>query len=132
MAHDGKPLPADVLVFVASLPAAVLASCRPARGGGGYVASVDYGPSGNAGDPPATQYADSRDAACEKVKAWILDDLSCCGHLGQREYQPHWTAFDVRYRLGVYWREKAKKAGMASQPDNGTGTTQSDLTDDSG
>lgn len=124
MANDGKPLPARVLAFVASLPAAVLARASR-RTRGGWLATVDCGPSAHVSDAAPLEYAETAEQACEQVKAWLLDDLAARGRCGNPRYQPHWSEFDVRYRLGTYWRQKAKVASGADPA--APATTQSQL-----
>lgn len=114
MANRNQPLDQSILDFVQALPAAVFAQVRK-EVSGRYSAFLDLGPKTYVSDasPGGCGGATPLDA-CEALKAWLLDDLSCGGRLGKRRYQPHWDGYDTRYRLGEHWL--AKQARLAANP----------------
>lgn len=105
MANKNQPLAAEIIAFVAGFPSASMARCHQTERGN-FVAVVDCGPRGYASDADMPEYGKTAAEACDRVKAHLLDDLECGGLLGKRRYQPHWDAFDIRYRLGRHWEEK--------------------------
>lgn len=105
MANNYQRHTDEILSFVSAFPAEVLTKVRP-TGRGGFVATVDVGPQSYVSDADMPEYAATAQEACEKVKRHLLDDLACGGQWGKRHYQPHWDAYDVRYRLGRHWEEK--------------------------
>lgn len=115
MANRNQPHTAELIAFVAAFPAEVLAMVRP-TGRGSFVATVDVGPKSYVSDADMPEYAATAQEACEKVKLHLLDDLACGGQLGKRHYQPHWDAYDIRYRLGQYWTEKQASLAEGATP----------------
>lgn len=113
MANRYQPHSAEILAFVSAFPAEVLARVRP-TGRGGFVATVDVGPKAYVSDADMPEYAATAQEACEKLKRSLLDDLACGGRWGKRHYQPHWDAYDLRYRLGEHWEAKQAVSQIAA------------------
>jgi len=104
-----------LVAFISQFPADVLARVhRVELVDSIYLATVDCGPTACVIDATAPHYATTPQEACEKVKAWLLDDIGCDGKLGNRSLQPHWSAYHIKNRLGVHWQSK-----LDSSVDNG-------------
>lgn len=101
-----KPLPDSTVTPLRKLPAIVFCAFRVEDDG--VIAVLDVGPDRVVGDacPMGYKGATAYEAA-EHMKAWLMDDLSRQGKLGKIQYQPHWSDYDIVYRLGKYWHERA-------------------------
>ena len=104
-----KPFPQDDIDAAASYEASVIARARPNNGG--WFATIDIGPDTRISDAVPQAYAGTEQEACEKIKEWLLDDMAASGRLGKKQFQPHWSSYDMKYRLMKYWDEK-----MAANP----------------
>lgn len=106
MRNYKKPLPDSIVTTLRKLPAIVFCAFRVEDEG--ITAVLDVGPDRIVGDacPMGYRGATAYEAA-EHMKAWLMDDLSCQGKLGKIQYQPHWSEYDILYRLGKYWQERA-------------------------
>jgi hypothetical protein len=104
--------------FIAQFPAEIIARARRTSQDA-FVATVDCGPDTHVSDADAPHYGATAQEACEKVKAWLLDDIACEGKLGKPQYQPHWHGYDIEYRLGSHWRSKHLVLSRLNEQDNG-------------
>ncbi len=99
------PLDSALIDEVAQFPAMAIARAWQNKGGG-WTATVDCGERSYVSDAVPLEYAASEELACEKIKQWLLGDLAATGQLGKRQYQPHWSSYDVKYRLMEHWKTK--------------------------
>lgn len=109
MANRNQPHSQDIIDFVRTLPAQAFAKVRQ-EPNGRYTARLDNGPKTYVSDPCPIPFGGATPAkACEALKKWLLDDLSCGGKAGKQQYQPHFDRYDVLYRQGAAWKEKASR-----------------------
>jgi hypothetical protein len=112
-----KPFSQEAIDEVASYDASIIARARP--NDGGWFATIDIGPNTRISDAVPQGYAKTEQEACEKVKEWLLDDMAAGGRIGKKQFQPHWSSYDMKYRLMKYWDEKA--AAIPSPPPSSGG-----------
>lgn len=99
------PLDAQLIEEVAQFPSSAIARAWR-NSGGGWTATVDCGSESRISDAVPLEYAASEEVPCDKIKQWLLDDLASTGRLGKRQFQPHWSSYDIKYRLMEHWKTK--------------------------